>query len=396
VPLAGEIGFLYLSVMKKRVAVLRGPNLNSWEMQNFSPLSDEFDVVAFASHGHHFPLDGINLPVRKLFSIGQALHFRTLRQPFTFAAGDYHDLLGLAAALQGFDIVHAAETGYRFTAQAARAKRRNPFRLVVTVWENIPFAIHSRTTRANKQAVNDATDLFLPVSERSREVLLLEGASEDRIRILMPGIDLNHFRPMPKDERLLARFGCSPGDTVILFVANLYREKGIFDLLFAFSRVHTRLGQPPGLRLLVAGRGRDGDAARALTHELGLDRQVSFIGSHPYDRMPAIHNCADMFVLPSLPTPLWQEQFGYVLIESMACGKPLISTHTGSIPEVVGETGILVPPNDFTALSRAVEDLVTNPTKRGMLGSRSRSRAEELFDVRASSSHLRHYYQELS
>jgi glycosyltransferase involved in cell wall biosynthesis len=112
--------------------------------------------------------------------------------------------------------------------------------------------------------------------------------------------------------------------------------------------------------------------------------------------MPAIHNCADIFVLPSLPTPSWQEQFGYVLIESMACGKPVISTCTGSIAEVVGDTGILVPPNDFTALSRAMEDLATTPAMWKTLGSRSRSRAEELFDARRTSSRLRRYYQELS
>jgi glycosyltransferase involved in cell wall biosynthesis len=381
--------------MKKRVAILRGPNLNSWEMQNFSPLSDEFDIVAFACYHHHFPLDGINLQIRRLLSVGQILHSRPLRQLYASAWGDYHDLEGLAKALKGFDIVHSAETAYRFTAQAALAKRSLPFRLVVTVWENIPFALHTRAARTNKQRVNEATDLFLAVSERSREVLLLEGAPEDRIHVLMPGIDINHFRPAQKDERLLARFGCSPDDIVVLFVANLYREKGIFDLLFAFKRAHEHLGRPSPLRLLIVGQGRDGDAARALTRELGLERQVSFLGAHPYDRMPAIHSCADIFVLPSLPTPLWQEQFGYVLIESMACGKPVISTYTGSIPEVVGDAGILVPANDFAALSRAVEDLVTAPAKRDTLGLRGRSRAEELFDARITSSRLRGYYQEL-
>jgi glycosyltransferase involved in cell wall biosynthesis len=382
--------------MKKRVAILRGPNLNSWEMQNFAPLADEFELVAFASYGHHFALDSISFPVRRLFSIGQTLRSRPLRRLYASLAGDYHDLQGLAGVLRGFDIVHTAETAYRFTAQAAEAKRRIPFRLAVTVWENIPFAVHSRPARANKRLVNEAADLFLPVSERSKEVLLLEGAPEERIRVLMPGIDLGHFHPTQKDERLLASFGCSPADTVILFVANLFREKGIFDLLFAFSRAHTRLGRPPGLRLLIAGRGRDEDSARTLTRELDLDRQVSFIGWHPYGRMPAIHNCADIFVLPSLPTPLWQEQFGYVLIESMACGKPLISTWTGSIPEVVGDAGILIPPNDFAALSHAMENLATSPEKRKTLGSKSRGRAEQFFDVRATSSRLRQYYQELA
>jgi glycosyltransferase involved in cell wall biosynthesis len=383
--------------MRKRVAILRGPNLNSWEMQNFSPLLDEFDIIAFASRGHHFALDGVGFPVRKLFSVGQMLRSRFLRRLYSLGAGDYHDLLGLDGALEGFDIVHAAETAYRFTAQAARARRRHRFRLVVTAWENIPFALHSRAARANKMAVNEATDLFLPVSERSREVLLLEGAPEERIHVLMPGIDVGHFRPAPKDEALLARFGCSPADTIVLFVANLYREKGIFDLLFAFHRVHTRLGKPRNLRLLLAGRGRDGNAARRLAQELGLEGQVTFTGSHHYDRMPAVHNCADLLVLPSLPTSLWQEQFGYVLIEGMACGKPLITTCTGSIPEVVGEnTGILVPPNDFTALSRAIEDLVTHPERRAALGSHGRIRAQEFFDARTTSSQLRRYYQELS
>jgi glycosyltransferase involved in cell wall biosynthesis len=111
--------------------------------------------------------------------------------------------------------------------------------------------------------------------------------------------------------------------------------------------------------------------------------------------MPKIHNLADIFVLPSLPIPTWQEQFGYVLVESMACGKPVISTLSGSIPEVIADAGVLVPPNDFLALSEALADLVFDKNKRATLMRMVRGRALEAFDSVQVARKLQSYYVEL-
>jgi glycosyltransferase involved in cell wall biosynthesis len=177
-------------------------------------------------------------------------------------------------------------------------------------------------------------------------------------------------------------------------VANLYREKGIFDLLYAFRRLSDRSPGAP-LRLLVGGKGRDRDAVESRVRALGLTESVRLIGTHPYAEMPAVHNLADVFVLPSLPAPAWQEQFGYVLAESMACGKAVVSTMSGSIPEVVGDAGLLVQPNDPVSLASAIGGLLADGAGRRALGQRARQRAESAFNAALVSHDLRTHYKEL-
>lgn len=380
--------------MKKRVALVRGPNLNSWEVQNFIPIMDAFDFVGFTSRGHNFDLGAIPFPVRKLMSWGQLATPRVIRRGFYKFLGDYHDLQGLTRALDGFDIVHTAESFYYCSYQAGLAKRTHRFKLVVTVWENIPFLFNLPATRRLKELVFGEADLFLATSERAREVLILEGAPAHKIRVQMPGVDIDHFRPTPKDEEVLKHFGCAPGDTIVLFVAHLYVQKGIFDLLFAFKRVLRNL-KGSNIRLLIAGAGPEEQAVRTFVTRLGLEDEVRLIGQHPYSNMPSIHNLADVFVLPSQPSREWQEQFGYVLVESMACGKPVLSTTTGSIPEVVGDAGVLVAPGDFVSLGDALDHLITSPQLRRHLGEKARQRVEMKFDARRVAGQIKDHYETL-
>lgn len=381
--------------MKKQLALVRGPNLNAWEMQSFTPLLDTFDIVGFTSYGHNFDVRAIPFQVKRLFSFGQFLRPRLVRSSLSRLFGDYHDLQGLDNALRGFDIVHSAETFYYCTYQASRLRNKNQFKLVVTVWENIPFLYETPATRAIKTSVLEAADLFLAVSNRAREALILEGVPEQKIKVQMPGVDLERFRPAPKDHQLLRRFRCSPNDLVILFVANLYREKGIFDLLYAFRRAVGRLGKETKLKLILAGKGREEARISESIRRLQLEDCTQLIGSFPYSSVPQLHNIADIFVLPSIPTPMWQEQFGYVLVESMACGKPVISTLSGAIPEVVADAGVLVPPNDFLSLANALENLISDEKKRVELGQKGRRRAEEVFDSQRVAVELKNHYEAL-
>jgi len=383
------------SRMKKKLAIIRGPNLNSWEMQNYIPLMDQFDIVGFTSYGHNFDVSSIPFEVRKLISIGQLLKARFLRKPMSHLIGDYHDLQGLENALKGFDVVHSVETSYYCSYQAAKAKQRHGFKLVLTVWENIPFLFHLPATKKNKLFIAKHADLFLPVSNRAKEVLILEGMPEEKIIVQMPGIDTEHFRPMEKDKEFLKKFGCEEDDFIILFVANLYREKGIFDLIYAFRQLLNRMKKKDKIKLLIGGRGYEEKNIRKKIAELNLIDNAKLIGSFPYSVMPKIHNLADVFVLPSLPIPTWQEQFGYVLIESMACGKPVISTYSGSIPEVVGDAGILVQPNDFSSIANAIELLITEKNEREKFCRSGRNRAEKLFNAKIVSIKFRRYFERI-
>jgi glycosyltransferase involved in cell wall biosynthesis len=379
----------------KRVAIVRGPNLNSWEMQNFAPLRNDYEFVAFCSHWNNFDLTEIPFPVQTLWSWGQMLRMRAAQRVIERIRGDCHDLVHLERALYGFDIVHTPETMYYCSYQAALAKRTLGFKLVVTVWENLPLNYNLAATRRLKETVLSEADLFLAVTQRAKEVLILEGAPAEKIAVQMPGIDIDHFCPGPKDRSTLQRFDCHNDDFIILFIAHLTVQKGIFDLLYAMKSLLLRLGSDAPIKLLIAGTGPERKRLSDLIGQLQLGANVRLIGPFPYSTMPLIHNLADVFILPSQPALRWQEQFGYVLVESMACGKPVISTKSGSIAEVVGNAGLLVQPNDYLALTTALERLFSSSSLRQGLGRKARSRAERLFDVRRVALQFKNHYENL-
>ncbi len=111
--------------------------------------------------------------------------------------------------------------------------------------------------------------------------------------------------------------------------------------------------------------------------------------------MPEIHNLADVFCLPSIPTKNWAEQFGYSMVEAMACGKAVISTSSGSIPEVVKDrsTGILVNPNNPVELEIALEELVIDKNEREVFGNNARKWVLQSFEANKIAEKLADIYR---
>jgi glycosyltransferase involved in cell wall biosynthesis len=165
-------------------------------------------------------------------------------------------------------------------------------------------------------------------------------------------------------------------------VGRFVPEKGIFSLLDAFSML---LKNFSNVQLLIVGSGAPQIRSQIVKsiNENRIGRNVKFLGSIPYSLMPKIHNLADLFCLPSIPTRKWEEQFGFSLVEAMACGKPVVSTLTGSIPEVVKDrsTGLLVEPNDSTALRAALDTLIADEKTRMEFGRNGRQWVLQRFEA---------------
>ena len=132
-----------------------------------------------------------------------------------------------------------------------------------------------------------------------------------------------------------------------------------------------------------------------MIRQLGLERIVTIGKDVSYSDMPDIHRLADIFVLPSIPTPTWEEQFGMVLAESMATGKAVVGTQSGAIPEVVGDAGILVPPSDPAALAQVLKDLLLNGEQRAELGRRARQRVESIYSHQVVAEKIANAYRAL-
>ena len=226
---------------------------------------------------------------------------------------------------------------------------------------------------------------------------MLEGVPSGKIDVVPMGVDLTVFRP---DERYVEtdreRLRIGRNDIVILCIGRMVWEKGIYDYLHAAATVmrDPALKDCP-VKFLVVGKGQELQGVHERAARLSLGDTFVLREEYPYQQICRLHNLCDIFVLPSIATKTWQEQFGMVLIESMACGKPVISTLSGSIPEVVGDAGILVQPNDHLSLYKAAKQLMLDRELRAELGRRGLERARERYDSRKTAERIGQIFEKV-
>jgi glycosyltransferase involved in cell wall biosynthesis len=306
-----------------------------------------FDVSVVVTGSNVFDVGSLPLDRVRVRALSDFAPTRRMR---AFLGGaPINHYLGLNDVLHGADIVHAAELGTWFTADAARHKAAGRYRLVSTVWETIPFrdTYRRRTTRANRALALAETDLFLATTERARNSLLLEGVAAAKVEVSAPGVDIERFSSASVE---------SPSEHVIVSPGRLVWEKGHQDVLRALAALRAGLVDAPKsaaeVRLLVVGAGPEADSLRRYARELGLGDSVDVGTSVPYDEMPRVYASASCVVLASLPTRIWEEQFGMVLAEAMAAGLAVVASSSGAIPEVVGPNGQYFTPGDWLGLAR--------------------------------------------
>jgi len=328
--------------------VLRGTAVNPWDLRPFADLGAGYDVSVLTPPNNLYDTGSLGIRRVPVRTVGGRLPRGRAGALATRAVGERY--LGLADALRGADVVHAAELGSWFSAQAARQRAALGFELVLTVWETLPFAGAYRNlrTRPYRAATLAAANRFLATTERAREALLLEGAPAERIEVAPPGIDVERFaaartpQPPPGGERL------------VLSIGRLVWEKGHQDLLRAVALL--RRGGRDDVRVLIVGVGPEERRLRGVVRDFGLEDVVELRGWVPYEDLPLVYARASCLVLASLPTPFWEEQFGMVLAEAMAAHTPIVASDSGAIPEVVGASGTLFAAGDWLALARVLAD----------------------------------------
>lgn len=255
----------------------------------------------------------------------------------------------LEQALRGAAIVHSQDLGFWYSMQAARLRERLGYKLVLTVWETLPFldAYRNVRTRRYRRLVLAQTDLFLAATERARAALELEGAPADRIRVVAPGVDSALFRAPAAQE--------APSHHVVVSPGRLVWEKGHQDVLRAVAALRHGVADLPAApvpRVLIVGQGPEGGRLLRYAAELGIADVVEVRSEVPYAEMPAIYGQASCMVLGSLPVWFWEEQFGMVLAEAVCSGLPVIASSSGAIGEVLRGHAQLFPPGDWLGLAR--------------------------------------------
>jgi len=194
----------------------------------------------------------------------------------------------------------------------------------------------------------------------ARDVVDLFGIEPGRIDVVPEGVS-TRFRPLTGDRLEAVRLRYRLPPRFVLFVSTIEPRKNLPILLDAWSRMRER---PP---LVVAGAwGWRHDEVRAQMEGLGADLRV--LGPVPPEDLPGLYNLATC-----LAHPAWYEGFGLTPLEAMACGAPVVASSAASLPEVVGDAGLLVDPGDVEGWTEALEracgdpDLAATLRRRGIL-----------------------------
>lgn len=277
------------------------------------------------------------------------------------------------------DVIHANFPNPYFAAAAAWTGAVKEIPAVLT-WHNDLPAV----TRGASLLVG-AHDRVSPIYLNSFRTIIattnayLESSKtlqrySSKVRVVLNGVDTSRFAPSVDGDSVRELHGLR-GCFVVLFVGALtrwHRYKGLDVLIEAFARASSNR---PRMRLLVVGSGELSAEYRSLARDLRVEERVRFVGHVDDAALPEYYAASDVAVLPSRNR---SEGFGLTLLEAMASGRAVVGSSIGGIPELVhsGVDGLLVEPNDPSALASALIELCDRDDERSMMGRAGRAFAE--------------------
>lgn len=215
-------------------------------------------------------------------------------------------------------------------------------------------------------------DIVLTDSEASKQdIVRLLGIPAERVRVIYLAAD-DIYQPVLDEHRLAAtrrKYGLP--ESYLLYLGGFDQRKNVPTLLKAF----VQLAKDSKAFLVVAGQLPERDLTfspdpRPIVQELGIGERVVFTGWVPEEDKPALYSGARALVFPSL-----YEGFGLPSLEALACGTPVIASNRGSLPEIVGDGGLLLEPDDVEGLTGAIEKLLKDDTLWGDLRERGLAHA---------------------
>ncbi len=202
-------------------------------------------------------------------------------------------------------------------------------------------------------------DHVFTISEFSkREIIAAYGAPEGKITVAEPGVDLERFHPVADGERAVARERYGLPESYLLSVGTLEPRKNVGGLLAAFRMLPARLRREYPL-VVTGGRGWREREIVADIEALAAKGEAVWTGYVPKEDLTAIYAGATLFVFPS-----FYEGWGMPVVEAMACGVPVVTSSSSSLPEAAGDAAVTVDPHDSEALAAAIERVLENGALR--------------------------------
>lgn len=203
------------------------------------------------------------------------------------------------------------------------------------------------------------------------------------------GVDTTKFYPdQDKRETMRARLGYKNENKVVMIARRLEEKNGVLYFVKAISMMLT---QNEDIRILMVGSGSQEQIIRDFVKENGWDDKVSLVTGVANPEMPYYFNAADLVVLPSL-----MEATSIAGLEAMACGKALVGTEVGGIPEIIkqNETGVLIPAKSETAIATGVLSILEDDTIRLGMGRAALHSVQQNFSWQEIAHKTTDFYEE--
>ncbi len=214
-----------------------------------------------------------------------------------------------------------------------------------------------------QQFVSKRLDHVITVSEDSRRTINRDfGVPVEKQTVVYNGIDRSVFRPLDNVKRK---------NNNIIFVGNVEDgKKGFVYLLKALT-----LMKEDVVLTVVDGGAPHRKITQMMVDKLGIREKIDFAGKATMDELVKLYSEATIAIVPSV-----YEGFGFPAAEAMSCGCPVISSDGGALPEVVGDSGIVVPARDEAALASAIDELITDRKRLTALGRAGIERVIKMFN----------------
>lgn len=222
----------------------------------------------------------------------------------------------------------------------------------------------------NPRALYARADQLIAISHNTKEDLVdLYDIAKDKIKVIYPGIDHENFQPDAPTAVVRDKYQLNPG--YLLSVGTLEPRKNLETLIEAYDLLASTRPAVPAL-VIAGAEGWKYDRIYRFWLRAAHKSQIRFLGPVPAADLPALYAAARCLIYPS-----FYEGFGLPPVECMACATPVIVGHGSSLPEVVGDAGLLIDPFDIADVARAMALLLSDQELYDKLKSKGLVRAKE-------------------
>lgn len=250
---------------------------------------------------------------------------------------------------------------------------------VVTIHDLIPYILPETVGKgylkkflSSMPKIMENTQGILTVSNYSKKDILRFFPEIDEDDIFVTPLAANeNYKPLNKDickKYVKEKYGVN--SPYFLYLGGFSSRKNVKGLILAFDKALTSFPEERSL-LIIGSLREEGEKLKQLVEEKSLQKHVIFGGFSPDEDLPILYNACEAFVYPSL-----YEGFGLPPLEAMSCGTPVITSNITSIPEVVGDTGLLIDPLNVLNISDALVKIAENSNLREELSSKGFERSK--------------------